>query len=84
MASYGLFYFRKRPYEPAVWVFTLSRYRAGGLFRQAARRLLHGQTVRIPRFNNFSGGHWTAGFKALPETDKNGSSVGNLDRKSSL
>jgi len=31
-ASYGLLYFRKSPYGPAVWVFTPSRYRAGGLF----------------------------------------------------
>jgi hypothetical protein len=32
-ASYGLFQFRKSPYRLAVWVFTHSRYRAGGLLR---------------------------------------------------
>jgi len=29
---------------------------------------LYGQTVTIPRFINFSGGLWTAGFRALPKT----------------
>jgi hypothetical protein len=29
---YRLFHFRKSPYGLAVWVFTLSRYRAGGQF----------------------------------------------------
>jgi len=27
----GFIILRKSPYGPAVWVFTLSRYRAGGL-----------------------------------------------------
>jgi hypothetical protein len=31
---------------------------------------LYGQTVMIPRFTNFSGCLWTAGFRALPEAVK--------------
>jgi len=30
--------------------------------------ILYGQTVRIPRFDIFSTGLWTAGFRTLPET----------------
>jgi hypothetical protein len=33
---------------------------------------LYGQTVRIPRFIIFSGGLWTAGFRATPETGSRG------------
>jgi len=55
----------KRPVDIGILLAGLQSFNTK--FRQAARWLLYGQTVRIPRFIVFSGGHWTAGFKALPK-----------------
>jgi hypothetical protein len=45
----GFFNFRKGPYRPSVEVFTLSQYRAGGLFRGLIYQVKYGAVIGLKK-----------------------------------